>query len=403
MANEPTEDPGQLETEMNTMFVDALGDVGNVTEEAPAEAIVEETPPEPTPEEPPTPDAEPAAEQPPEESPAAEPEPEPEPSESLTALLATADEIGLPLDGITSEAELATAVMTQMKGMQAEVLTARQLQQQYVQPQPEPAPEPEKPQEWSEERYFQEKYGGQPWKDQYTQAVAQGAIERNEQGLYAPTAGNESLAGLAGEMNSATLHREKFYGELGQKNLYKDVYDVLSEPIQRMIDSRVQAAIGSHETENQARTQMSSFEQANAHWIYKTDPSTGQTVYSDKGQELATAYEEAWDEGAKDPAIALKWALKGFEIPTAATEKVDDNTPPPVVNAQPEVHNQQVSENTQRQGTQQQSFLERSRDRAGHSPSERGRESDDAPQVLTEGDLDNTFLLDFKQQKARVG
>lgn len=417
MADEPKQEEDIQLSELNTMFVDALGDVGSGEEPEATEAAPE---PEPTPEpEPPT-DESPATEEPAEPVAADEPappEPAPDDGVNLESLRATANELGIDVSSLQSESEIATAVMDQMRSMQPEVAYARQVRQQAQQQAPQQQPEPEQgsePAEWSAESYFKEKYGGPSWKPEYNLAVNQGAIKRTEEGLWTPSPGNESMAGIAAEMNQATLHREKFWQDLGEKNIYEQMYGVLKEPIERIIEDRVTEALEHHDTQASEVNILDQFERSNAHWLYTTDPQTGQTVYSEKGQELVQRHREAKADGAKNDTTALKWALKGFEIPVQAAqeeppppEKTADNVEPPVVNANQQAHNQPntESDNTTGSGqdTHQQSFLDRARDRAEHSSSARGRDSDDAPQVLTEGDLDNLIVNDFKSRAAQVG
>ena len=300
------------------------------------------------------------------------PEPSPEPDPGIADLLKQYQEAGIPLSEVSSEADLARAALQQMQQMQPWVRMAQQ--QQYQQPKPEPEPEPPTDQ-WDAQKYFQDQYGGPTWKPEFDQLIETGAVQIDDNGRYVAAPGAEMLASphLAA-LNQASQHSQKFWREMGKSNPLERIYGAVKEPLLREIDSRVQEILQSRETETRARSAVDKFVDENADWMYQTNPSTGELVPTEKGQQFLDRYNRLRERGIANPADLLEEAMYGFEIPEA-------KAPEPAAQEQ----------------EKKDTFLESAQRRAAHSPS--SRERGDAPQVMDQPDLDNVFLRAYRESK----
>lgn len=318
-------------------------------------------------------------------------------------LVDNARRLGISTDGMSSEAELAKAVMDQMEQMQPMVGYAQQLAphadkiQAYLasqavnpdakQAQAETSPNPEKEQ-WDPAKYLQDKYGGPDWKQTYQQAIDSGMVTRDvDTGLWTSTPGYEVMvSSILPELNAAEKHTSGFWQRLSRANPYQDFYSVLKEPFMREVKDEIRRYIESRETSQQIEDEVGSFIQSKSDIVYKVDPSTGSQVLSDVGIDLVDTLNQLRESGVTDHSVLLKiskWKLgEGAAQPPAA---VSSPPQPPAAVPQP------VSQSPQ------QSFLDAARERAAHSPSASLTSDASAPQVETEGDLESMFSRAFRQ------
>lgn len=343
----------------------------------------------------------------PESGVAAEGEQEGRSSVHFESLLQTARDHGIPVEGITNEAELSERVLGQVRRMQDIVLQSRQQAAQQsapYQPQSQPQSQPQgQPQsDWTPQDYFQGKYGGPEWKEDYTRAIETGVIHRDpETGLYQAAPGFESTAApVAQEMNAAQQHAAQFWQNTTRGNPYAQFYDVLSEPIEKMVQDRVEKILDTRTRETQQQSTVVQFERDNQSWLFAIDPDTGSRVYSDNGQQFVETVKELRGRGIQDPAYLLSLAQKltGFGGSAPAAQSQQSLSPP--AQQVPQAPQQSMAPTQSaavRQEAQQQSFLDNAQRLAQHSPNARGRESEGAPQVMTGGDLDSFFVRAAKE------
>ena len=396
-------------SDINSIFVDALGDVGREPEATDPSPPAPESVPDPEvvePADPPADDIPDTDVEPDPEAPAADPDPQP--SDTLNELLNKATELGISTAGMTSEQELAEAILEQIRVMQPEVRYAQSVRAQLAQRAQQQPVEQQPPSDaWDTNKYFEEKWGGPVWKPEYTAAAERGLVTRNEDGNWTPTPGNEIAAGaLAGEMNAATLHRQQFWENLGNGNFYQSTWGVLEKPIEQKIEEMVQQMLESREYSNRQASAVERFEQENAHWLFQRDPSTGEMVPSELGSQLIGRVRRLQQRGIGSAEEALEEALIGFPVPENPQNPAP-NPPNPVANANPSANNQpnEPPENSGGgvQKTKQETFLDRARRVQSHSASTRGADSEEAPQVQTEGDLNTFFERAYRKSRSKAG
>ena len=359
------------------------------------------------------PQEQPAAEAPIE--PVAQPAEQPVQPSSLDMLLGQARELGIPVDGMQSEADLASAVIEQIKSMQPHVRFAQQQYAQQRAPQPVAAP-PQAPaqpagqqNQWDAKTYLNEKYGGPAWKPEFQSAIESGMVSRDpETGLWASLPGYEaSTQQVLGEMNAAQQHSAKFWQGLAASNPYESFYEVLREPLLREVESRVSEALRREQETTQRLTFVEQFEQDNSQWLYAVDPSTGQQVPTEQGGKFLDVIDEYRAKGITDPKDLLEIAQLKMGIQQPVTQPPAQQAPQQATQ-QPASPIQQAWQ--QQSGAQQpvagqvpapaepkQSFIDSALQRASHSPSASGTVTDDAPQVMSEGDLNSLFERAFRQ------
>lgn len=391
MAIEMDSEKELTEDELRNAFVNAAG--GDSEEEADDSAAPEES------SDAGQPDSEVGdSEGQPEPESADQGEPEGHRSVSFESLLSTAKEYGIPTDGIRSEAELSERVLSQVRRMQSLVLQQQMQQQQRP---PEQPRAPEQPQEqWTPQTHFQTKYGGPEWKDTYTQAINSGLVQRDlDTGLFAPASGFEMAAGsVVAEMNAAQQHAAQFWQGLTRGNPFEQIYSALSEPIERTIAERVEQALSQRMEQTSQKSEVERFAQTNAQWLYRVDPDTGSQVLTPEGERFAQVVDDLRESGIKDPSKLLQYAtqMTGLsnqpaQSPAAPAQAPPSTAPPAQRSATGAVKTQEA---------QQQTFLESAQRRAQHSPSARGRASEDAPQVFDQGDLESLFVRAYREQSA---
>jgi hypothetical protein len=321
-----------------------------------------------------------------------EPEPEPaSPVEPDTAaiLREAARSLGLSVSDDESIDQIATFALQQIH---REKQVQKILAERQYQPEPAPAPQPAAPkeEEWSPEKYFQDKWGVPQWKPEYDQAVQSGILVLDSTtGLYKPAPGYESVAAtLVGPINEAERARQQTWQKLGRDNLYKNVYDVTREPLLRDVEAKIAEAFQRQQAELQAQQQQTAqqsvvekFEQENAEWLYRKNVVTGQHEPTPDGQALIQAITELRESGVQDQSKLLELALKVTGL---------GKRPEPAAAPSPEPAKPSQSP--------QQSFLDKAMRKNAHSPNATGPGTELEAQVEDEGDLNNLFVRAYQQR-----
>lgn len=387
---------GQTDGSLESAFTDAMGqDAAPDTGTPPAQDTAAATVPESPVEEAPAPTEAPAG------------------NDAFDGMRDAAREMGIEVDNLNSPELLAAALLDHSQqiapfaeyGRQAIPYAdkVRELALGEYGQQPAPgatnAPQPTAPaapaqEEWTADSHFEKQYGGPVWKQEHLQALSQGMVRRDhETGLYAPAPGAEFIAGpLVQDINAAAQHSAKFWQDMSQKNPLQVMYSHMEEPIQRLIDQRVQNALGAHQNQQQTVDYVQQFEAQYGDQLYLTDPGSGQQIPTEAGKKLFDQIAALEQRGLTDPQFIVETAaqLTGFgqapapqqttgETTTATAPAPAQQSPPP---AEPK------------------SFLQNALDRAAHSPSAgTATSNNDVPNQLTEGDLDNVFTNAFAAQQ----
>lgn len=307
-------------------------------------------------------------------------------SDPYAALRKQVADLGLKTNGTETPEQLSEALINQLRTMQPMAQYAQQVMphaddfNRYLESQKNPQPQaPQEPeQEWTEESYFQDKYGGPTWKSEFQNAIEQGIVMRDpDTGLWTSAPGAEIMAAnILGDMNAAQQHSSSFWQKLSQGNPYQEIYGAVKEPLLKEVEALVAQTLRQREQQSNQTNYVSSFEDNNASWLYEIDPTTGSQVPTERGNQFFDAIDEIKADGITDPEKVLKYAMKMVG-------------PPPPAQAPPAV--EPVQQQAQQQPEPKKSFLEGALERAKHSPSA-SVSAADAPQAVTSGDLESIFV-----------
>lgn len=329
------------------------------------------------------------------------------PDPQISAVAEQARALGVQFSDTATDAEIAQAALQQLHNQQPYVSFAQQLAPRADQIRQfltadEPAPQPKQTQQPADsggfdlEAYFQEKYGGPVWNGEYKQAIDAGLVQRDpETGLWTPAPGQEILAAsLVQGMNAAQRHSNQVWQDIAHGNPYEKFYGVLKDPIMHEVERRVEEILANRERQTAEISALDAFERQHASWLYSVDPQTGQQIPTEKGAAFIKTLQSLQDSGIEDSATALKFAAQMHGITDGAPAAA--STPATPANPATPAANTAKAEQTPPE-----SFLESAKRRAAHSPSASGSQAAaDAPQVVTEGDLNTMFVRSFAQQVA---
>ena len=171
----------------------------------------------------------------------------------------------------------------------------------------------------------------------------------------------------------------------------------------------VGSLLSEREQTTQAQGAVEQFEAQHAHWLYQTNPQTGQQVATQQGQAFFETVQDLQANGMTDQAKILEVASRMHGItsqqqpaqPAPAQPPAQAQAPAPTqpVPNQP-VPVQQPAAPTSAPVAQQpvaqpaqpaQTFLDSAKQRAMHSPPAATGFTPDQPQSVTEGDLETMF------------
>jgi len=182
-----------------------------------------------------------------------------------------------------------------------------------------------------------------------------------------------SVGQVVNDVNAAAIHKAKFWQNLTNGNPLETIYSSIEDPVTRLVNERVEQILAEREQTNQGRTVVSSFEEANASWMYKTDAKTGQRVPSEAGQAFFNTVADLRESGITDQAKLIAVASKLHGVGQTPAAAVAQATAP----------------------SKQESFLESARQRAEHTPNARAGGADEAPQIMNDRDLDSIWERSF--------
>jgi hypothetical protein len=432
-----TENPVETGTGVGTAFSDALkAKSTQSTETVPAPALAGGTPtPNITGSEKPAAPAKPAQPTAPAQTtPATPAAPTQQPGQpagntDLAALRSAASRLGVQVDNAASADQVAVETMRKLHDLQPMLNYAQQLLpyadkiQQFLAGnanntgntgnaaagpgntgQGQPGGQPGmSPSDWSPDSHFSQVWGGKEWDESFNRAIDSGTVERDEAtGLWKPTQGYEIMAGqIVGQMNEAQTHINGFWSDMGRSNPYKKIYDGLKDPVERLIEDRINKALESQRVSQQQLSTADSFEQANSAWMFQQDMVTGQRVLTQDGQrfcdEFDTLKSKMKDGTPISEIIELATLRTGLGKPLSSGNPASQANHANPASQQPvqaaPVQAAQQQPVPVQQSQPQPSFLESAIRRASHSPSGNGNGSATgaAPEEVTEVDLNNLF------------
>jgi len=400
-AQEPIETPDEVDDLAGNQFETAFTDALASRKAQAQEASEEETPTE---------------EAPTEEASAGEaPAEEIQPS-AFEQLLESAKQIGLPTDTISSEADLASSLMEQLRNQQdlanygQQMLPYAEQFRNWMNNPTAPAPQAEQPErksenEWNKQEYFASQYGGPVQTPEIQSAIDSGILQRDvETGMWTASPGFEVAAGsMIAEANAVQKHSASWWQKLTQGNPLEALWNHLEEPVNRLVAQRVEEMVSQRESQRDSQSALDNYVDANASWLFTTDPKTGREVTTERGQMFVDELERLERAGVQSQAdrVAIAQRLIGLpaqdppekaatppaQADTAAAQgslgTAESSAPP----AQPPVQPQDPRK----------TFLDNAR-RASHQPSSNGgTSSPDAPAAMDEIDLETLVSRRYKE------
>ena len=335
-------------------------------------------------------------------------------SPQVSALAAQAAQLGIELPATATDADVATALMGRYQQMAPMAQYAQSLlphadaineffATRGQAPAAPAAAQP--PPEWSVDGHFQKHWDGPKLTAEMQFAMNQGMVVRDpETGLMIPKPGMEMMVApiLQGLNHALNWRTEAARGFI--EDPYRKTYDVLRDPIQRMIDERVQQHLQA--VQNQQRAVMSQqtaadgvnqFEAANESWIYQA-ANNGGKLLTPKGQQFVRLVKELSGSftGTADVLLNVcKLAVHAQDQAgaTASLAQAVTQQPAPV-----------PAGATAAQASQQQkaSFLQNALANAAHQPSGGANfvQSPTGPAVVSPMELESMFLNDFRAASA---
>ncbi len=327
---------------------------------------------------------------------------------TVSALAAQAAQFGIELPATATDADVATALMGRYQQMVPMAQYAQSLLPhadaineffaQRGQAQAAPAASAA-PAEWSLDGHFQKHWDGPKLTAEMQFAMNQGMVVRDaETGLMIPKPGMEMMVApiLQGLNHALNWRTEAARGFI--EDPYRKTYDVLRDPIQRLIDERVQQHLQAVQTQQRAVMSQQSaadgvnqFEAANEAWIYQP-ANNGGKLLTPKGSAFVKLVKELSGSFTGDANVLLnvcKQAVLGAEAAAI-----------PAANAAVTA----AAAATAAQASQQQkvSFLQNALANAAHQPSGGANfvQSPTGPTVVSPMELESMFLTDFRAASA---
>lgn len=328
--------------------------------------------------------------------------------QQVSALAAQAAQLGIQLPATASDADVATALMSRYQQMAPMAQYAQSLLphadaiNEYFAARgqaPAAAAAPAKPEEWSIDGHFQKHWDGPKLTQEMQFAINNGMVVRDpETGLMVPKPGMEMmvaplLQGLNHALNWRTEAARNFI-----EDPFRKTWDVLQDPIDRLVQQKFQAFVQSQQQQFQAvqsqqtaADSVNQFEAANKDWIYQP-ANNGGVLLTSKGQQFVKLVKDLSANFTGDANLLLgvcKQAVLGSvdAVGTAATAAATAATTPAQVSQQ-----------------QKSSFLQNAIANAAHQPSGGANtvQSPSGPAVVSPMELENMFVNDFRAASAAV-
>ena len=308
-----------------------------------------------------------------------------------------AKELGISTDGISSYEDLTAAALRRLHDTAPLVNYANQLvphadeiRQFFDSRNAKPEPQQKPDEEWTPQKHFQEKWSGPQWEQRFTDAINNGMVVRDpDTSLWKPAPGYEVMVGsIIAPLNEAQQHTAKQWQELSRGNPYERFYEAMQEPLRRQWQKDMDERLAARQQQSSQEMEVAEFERQNADRLYRNDPVSGERVPTEEGQKLFDSIARIKNAKSNKDILSLAAEMVGLSNKAVAAPQQQ-----PVPQAKP------VS--GQSESGSQQPFLESALDRSVHRASASGQSdaSGEAPQVMSEIDLDNFFKNQFQKSR----
>lgn len=329
------------------------------------------------------------------------------PAQSPSQYAAQAAELGIELPATATDAEVAAAVMARYQQIapvaqfgQSMLPYADQMNEffraQGTAP-PSVAQQPGTgPAEWTPQAHFQKLWNVPQITPEMKFAIDQGMVLRDdESGLMKPRPGMEMMvAPILHGLNQALNYQRQQWQEIMQANPYEKFYGAMQEPIEKLIDQRVQEKLNGYQSQVQNVSTVNQFEQQNQQWLYQQNANGGRML-TPVGQyftQLYQAKQGSWSGTNEDLLRDCRDLTELAVMRSRATQ------PAPAPVAPPPNGNGQYPNPAQVSQQRQQSFLQTALTQAAHAPNGGANpvQSASGPIVVTPGELESMFVNDFR-------
>ena len=298
-----------------------------------------------------------------------------------------AAELGITLPATATDAEVFDAMRSRMREMtplaqyaQALLPHADEMNDffsQRGQPAKAPAPAADQPQ-FNPEEHFKQFWDAPVLTEPMKFAIQNQMVQTDpDTGLMVAKPGFELMvAPFLGQLNHAVNWERQAVRGFFEGNPIKKTYDALRDPIERMIDDRVQKHLATVRTQDAATSGVNQFEQQNADWLYQASNVAGQKMLTDRGQQFVNTFQALKGNWAGDPSTLLgvvKQLVAGQAAPAAATPQ--PQAPAPAAHPR--------------------TFLENALHKAVHQPHGGGSgavQNPDGPVPVTQRELEDLWL-----------
>lgn len=314
----------------------------------------------------------------------------------VSALAAQAAQLGIELPATASDADVASALLSRYQQAaplaqyaQSLLPHADQINEYFAsRGQPQQAAVPAQPSEWSIDGHFQKAWDAPKLTSEMQFAINQGMVVRDaETGLMVAKPGMELMvAPLLQGLNQALNWTSEKTRDFLTNNPYRQTFDVLKDPIERLIEERIQQRFAATRSQEDAVGAVNSFEQANADWMYQA-ANNGGRLLTPKGQQFVKLAREMSASYTGNPVHLLE-LCKGYVNGASTAQPATPAAP-----ATPAQVSQQ----------QKSSFLQNAISNAAQQPAGGGPSSvqqPSGPTVVSPLELDNMFLNEFRARQA---
>jgi hypothetical protein len=331
---------------------------------------------------------------------------------SQPSLAQQAHQLGIELPATATDADVAAALMQRYQQLapiaqfgQSLLPFADQMQDffrnQAQQPAGQQQPGQPQPQvEWTPENHFAKLWNAPQLTPEMQFAINQGMVIRNDEtGLMEPRPGMEIMvAPILHGLNAAVNHQRQQWQEVMASNPYQKFFGAMQEPIQRLIDQRVKEQLATVQSQAADINGINQFDQANQTWLYQANANGGQML-SPAGEYFTQQFKQRQQSWTGTTGDLLNLCRDLTELAVIRAAQPGQQPAPAVQQAQPFVPPQQVVPQQINQ-QRQQSFLNAALANATHVPSAGANvvQSPAGPIAVSQGELDQMFLNDFRAQ-----
>ena len=323
---------------------------------------------------------------------------------------AQAAQLGIELPATASDAEVAAAVMARYQQIapaaqfgESMMPYADQMNEffraQGTVPAPSTAQQPGTgPAEWIPQAHFQKLWNSPAITPEMKFAIEQGMVLRDdESGMMKARPGMEMMvAPILHGLNSALNYQRQQWQEIMQANPYEKFYGAMQEPIEKLIDKRVQEKLNGYQSQVQDISTINQFEQTNAQWLYQPNANGGKMLTTE-GQYFTQLYQAKQGNWSGTNDELLRDCRDLTELAVIRSRAQQPPAAPPVAPLNGNGNGQYPPPMQPVQQTRQ-SFWQTALQHASHVPSGGANpvQSAGGPIVVTPGELDSMFVNDFR-------